>query len=232
MKKLTFLFLLLLNFNAKAQENCYLVIPKQFSFQKSENQHRINSLSKHLLTEQGFRVIWSDELQETSGINPKNIIRVDLENRSNLMVTKVKFIFKDALGKEIFTTKEGKSRQKEFAKAFNEAIKWALNDLRGGFKPQCEGENESLQPENSNPTPPETISESIKTLRAVYINEDIYLFDGEQKAFLLEKTPAPNTFKATDQHENQGILYPKGDFYLFEYKQNDQIIRSNFKILW
>lgn len=88
MKKLIFLLLLLLNLNAKAQENCYLVIPKQFSFQKSENQHRINSLSKHLLTEQGFRVIWSDELQKASGINPQNIIRVDLENRSNLMVTK------------------------------------------------------------------------------------------------------------------------------------------------
>lgn len=232
MKKLTFLLLLLLNFSGKAQENCYLVLPKQFSFQRSENQYRINSLSKHLLIEQGFQVIWSDELETHSTIQPKNIIKVDLENRSNLMVTKVKFIFKDALGKTIFTTKEGKSRQKDFTKAFNEAVKWALNDLRGGFKPQCEGENESLQPENINPNLPENLSENPKTLRAVYINEDIYLFDGEQKAFLLEKTPAPNTFKATDQHENQGILYPKGDFYLFEYKQNDQIIRSNFKILW
>lgn len=144
----------------------------------------------------------------------------------------MKFIFKNALGKEIFTTKEGKSHQKEFAKAFNEAIKWALNDLRGGFKPKCEGENTPLQPDNINPNQSESISETTKTLQAIYINDNIYLFDREQKAFLLEKTSVSNTFKATDQHEKQGILYPKGDLYLFEYKQNDQIIISNFKILW
>ena len=63
----------------------YIIVPKQFSFQKEVNQFNLNILSKFLLEKNNFKCVWDDKIPENSnscdGLRITKLTLKEIENK-------------------------------------------------------------------------------------------------------------------------------------------------------
>lgn len=108
----------------------YILVPKQFEFQKSEDQYQLNSLSKFLLKKAGYTVFFSDEQYPNDlATNSCLGLKMSINNNSSMFKTKMNIELLDCYNKVVFSTNEGTSRKKEYKAAYHEAIRRAFKDL-------------------------------------------------------------------------------------------------------
>lgn len=135
MKKIVLLQLLLMSTIIFAQNELnnykYIIVPVQFDAFKSPNQYKTSTIIKLLLTEKGLNVIYSDKLPPELVSNRCLALVANLKDDSNMFTTKTTLVFKDCNSTEIYTTKEGTSKMKEFNASYSEAITDALASLSG-----------------------------------------------------------------------------------------------------
>lgn len=206
-------------------ENQYIIVPKQFQFQKKENQYQINALCKFLFEKNNFVAVWNDNLPENVVKNPCNTFKVDVKNQSNLLVTKVVLTLTDCKGSVVFTSREGKSREKDYTKAFNQAIRDAFEDvkkLKISKLASSEKEEELSVTFTEIQTTPEILQEkNYPILYAQPTENGFQLVDNTPKiVFKLQKTSLENIFNALNINNINGIFYKKENYYIFEFIQN------------
>lgn len=108
----------------------YILVPKRFEFQKSPDQHQLNSLTKFLFEKVGFTVLFTDDLfPEDLAANRCLALMALVNNHSGMLSTKMNIELLDCYSNKIFSTKEGMSREKEYKKAYQEAIRSAFVDI-------------------------------------------------------------------------------------------------------
>lgn len=129
MNKILFFFIFLLSFSfVSAQKSVndyeYVLVPRKFDFQKSQDLYQLNSLTKFLFNRAGFKVFFADD------ILPKNVAEnrclalvANVINDSSLLTTKLKINLVDCYNNVVFTTEIGKSKEKDFKKAFHQALR-------------------------------------------------------------------------------------------------------------
>ena len=115
--------------NAQLNDYKYIIVPKKFNEFKKENQYQTSTLVKYLFEKKGFTALYGDELPDELNNNRCLGLWVDLIDGSSMFTTKTKLILKDCAEKEVFSTKEGKSKSKEFKTAYSEAIRDAFNSF-------------------------------------------------------------------------------------------------------
>ena len=121
-------FLFLICFAGYAQTELnpfkYIIVPKQYDFLKQENQYRVNSMTKYLFEQNGFRTLYQgDEYPADLNANPCLAATAIVLNESSAFTTKLVISLKDCHDKEVFRTEEGKSKIKEFDKTYIDALK-------------------------------------------------------------------------------------------------------------
>ena len=108
----------------------YILVPKQYEFQKSPDQHQLNSLTKFLFERAGFTVFYTDDsFPEDLAANRCLALMASVNNHSGMLSTKMNIELLDCYSNKIFSTKEGMSREKEYKKAYQEAIRSAFVDI-------------------------------------------------------------------------------------------------------
>ena len=144
MKSLVLSIFLMVSFVGKVQaqlnEYKYVVVPKRFSCFKKENQHQTSTLVKHLLSNKGFKTAYEGNLPEDLSANRCLGLYVDLVDDSSMFTTKASLTLKDCTGKEIFLTRQGRSKQKEYKEAFKEAVTEAFGSFDAigySYKPKA-----------------------------------------------------------------------------------------------
>lgn len=100
-----------------------IVLPSRFEFQKKNNEHLLNSLTKYLLEKESFKVFLDNNLPDEVIKNPCNNLKANIINSSGMFVTKLQLSFTDCRGNQVFISEIGKSREKEFKKAYQEALR-------------------------------------------------------------------------------------------------------------
>lgn len=134
MKRYFLLFLLFISFSGYAQNTInnykFVLVPEKFNFLKQTDQYKLNTLTKRLLEDKGFTVYFdnSDIPTEIAG-NKCNALNVDVTEKNSMMSTKLTLILKDCRGNVVFTSKEGKSREKEYDISYNLALRDAFTSL-------------------------------------------------------------------------------------------------------
>ncbi|MFT5103155.1 MAG: hypothetical protein ACI86C_000806 [Candidatus Latescibacterota bacterium] len=111
-------------------EFSYIIVPEKFDFLKGKDTYQLNSLTKFLLKKNGFKAAFSSEL---SSIDPCNVLWADLEVDDGLIYTKMSLILTDCNGAEVARSKQGKSKQKDYKKAHQEAVRVALDGFNTGY---------------------------------------------------------------------------------------------------
>ena len=122
------IFLFLICFSGYAQTELnpfkYIIVPKQYDFLKEENQYRVNSMTKYLFEQNGFKTLYQgEEYPADLNANPCLAATAIVLNESSAFTTKLIVSLKDCRDKEVFRTAEGKSKIKEFDKTYIDALK-------------------------------------------------------------------------------------------------------------
>lgn len=124
-------FLFILSFNAFSQENIndykYVIIPNQYSFVSSPDQYQLNSLTKFLFDKYGYTAfLQSEELPQDLRNNRCLALYVDVKKLSAFLKTKLQIELKNCDGVLVSLSKEGETREKEYSKAYNLALRDAF----------------------------------------------------------------------------------------------------------
>jgi ribosomal protein S25 len=105
----------------------YVVVPYEFSFLNKHDQYRVNSLVRHLFKKEGFEVLYDTETFPKDLVDDRCLaLYADISDDSGIFVTKSKIILRDCSNETVLESLEGRSRIKEYVKAYNETIRAAF----------------------------------------------------------------------------------------------------------
>ncbi|MEL4306532.1 hypothetical protein [Joostella sp. CR20] len=135
MKKFLFLGLFLASVTAFAQQSVnnykYVVVPKKFDFLKQENQYRVNTFTKFLFDKGGYNVVYEDQKPADLQANPCLGLNAEIVDDSNLFTTKLRVSLENCQGTIVYTSEEGRSKEKDYEDAYQEAIQNAFVSVNG-----------------------------------------------------------------------------------------------------
>lgn len=107
----------------------YIIVPKQFAEFKRENQYQTSTLVKYLFTEKGFEAVYEDELPQELKNNGCLGLRAKLVDGSSMFTTKAAVKLENCNGEEVFATKEGRSKEKDYKESYGEALREAFTSF-------------------------------------------------------------------------------------------------------
>ena len=109
----------------------YVIVPVQYGFTSKPNEFQLNVLTRVKLKEEGFKVYMNEgeELPNELSKNQCLALKAHVIKESGVFTTTLIFQLKDCFGKLIFES-EGKSREKDYKDAYQEALRIALQDFQ------------------------------------------------------------------------------------------------------
>ena len=127
-------FLLMINTKGFAQENMnaykYVVVPTSFNFLNEPDQYQINSLTKFLFEKYGFTALMADEEFPEDLTNNRCLgLFADVEKHKAFLNTKLQVHMRDCNNKLVYSSEIGQSREKEFDKVYNLALRDAFKSF-------------------------------------------------------------------------------------------------------
>ena len=190
--KIKYLFLLVSLFLAStvmSQSNLnnykYVIVPKKFDFLKQENQYQLNLLTKFLFDKYGFETLMlGEDYPEDLTFNRCLALKSDVIKDSGLFKTKLNVVLRDCNDRVVYTSQTGESREKEYVKAYNEAIRDAFNSF--------ETINYKFNPDNATASP--AVPQPPKPVKSEVVKE-IQELKAEIESLKKEKESKPKEVK-------------------------------------
>ena len=244
MKKFLLLFILFTSytFSQSINDYQYVIVPIKFNFLKEKDKYRLNTLTKLLLQKYTFKSYLSTEQLPVEIENQRcGILYATVSENNNFFMTKVKVVLKDCKDEVVYETEFGTSREKEYATAYNEALRAAFKSfdkLNYKYQPSDKSlgkideaaqvvkaklevtiPKKSVETIDANASYQETTEEMInKRLKVVQTDVGFELYDVSNVLVLTaRKTSVANVFMAKAGDEN-GILQRGKDFnWYFDY---------------
>lgn len=109
----------------------YVLIPTTYEFTGDVDQYRLNSLTKFLFENAGFNTLMTNEKKPVDlQQNPCQALNASVKNNSGLFVTKLVVTLSDCSGEVVFESEEGRSREKDFESAYQEALRDAFESIK------------------------------------------------------------------------------------------------------
>jgi hypothetical protein len=247
--KFTFLFVFLSYFlvgqELKLDNYKYIIVADKFHFVKEIDGYQTSSLTKFLLEKKGFQVFLSNENfpNELSQDKCNNALFADVKDESDFLTTKSVLILNDCKGNTLYTSKVGKSKLKEYKKAYQESIRNAYNtmtDIKFSYNPSEKkgfvvannnkiSNNQIVTKDSITEKKSQVIQATIsKTLYAQPISNGFQLVNETPKVvFVLLRTNVKDLFLVKD---SQGIIYKEGNDWFFEYYNDEKLIKKPLEI--
>jgi hypothetical protein len=200
MKKTFFIVTLMLVYTTVsfAQKNNinvykYILVPNQYEFQKSEDAYQVNSLTKFLFNRAGFTVFMTDDnIPAEMANNACMALKAIVVNNSGLLSTKMQIKLVDCYNNIVYLTDEVSSREKDYKKAYHEAIREAFEEIENlnySYQPATPVKEELkiVEKELQKPIVKEVV-EAIDNIQEVKIIEEKQLVEEElEKAKVEDK---------------------------------------------
>jgi hypothetical protein len=224
-------FVTIYGFSQSVNDYKAIIIPLRYEFLKSDNQYRLQTLTKFNLQKAGFKAFYSNESIPEELNDRCSLLYVDVKNESSLLVAKLQILFKDCYGTEIYKSEIGKSREKEYQISYMEALNEAFKSvyaLQYRYSAKVE-----VPVVDSNKESNESKIKETKSLDLLYAQPTAFgyqLIDSEPKVIIkLYKTSNPNSFIAF-KGSIQGVLVSSENQWFFEYYQNNEKISENVEV--
>lgn len=114
---------------AQLNDYKYIIVPKIFKGFKDENQYKTSTLLKHLFTKKGFEAYYEDELPSDLNANRCLGLLVQLNHKTSMFLTKASITLEDCNSNEIYTSLEGRSKEKDYISSYKESIELAFASI-------------------------------------------------------------------------------------------------------
>lgn len=243
MKKILFIsFILTTSIFAQKKVNNYkyIIVPNKFEFAKKADQYQTSSLTKFLFNKYGFTAFLSNEkLPQDLAQNKCVALTGTIKDKSGMFTTKSIVELRDCFNNLIYSSKEGRSRNKDYKKGYHEAIRNAfksIQTLKYKYDPskKIESKNQNVPVLVATPKVIESKkieavnSELFKVLYAQPKENGFQIVDSEPKIiFKVLKT----TIKEVYILENRkGVLYKNGNIWIAEYYKGKENVIEKFQI--
>jgi hypothetical protein len=261
MKRSVLVLFLFISLSGYAQSTInnykYVIVPQKFAQFKEINQYSLNTLTKALLEDKGFTVYFENtEMPSEIANNKCQALSAELLEKSGMFTTEVTLILKDCKGTVVYTSKVGKSREKEYKPAYNFALRDAITSVSYNYSgPATEAAQPTVtaatvpekqtpvtsavvapvKPSVAAPAAPAQLTETVTsrptgTLYAQAIANGYQLIDITPKIVLtLLKTSAENYYIANNADTN-GVVLKKGEEWYFEYYKNNKLVSEKLLV--
>ena len=260
MKKIVFSFLFFITLSVFSQQKSindykYVIVPDKFDFLKTSDQYQTSSLTKFLLEKKGFTVFLSNDTSLPKEVlqNRCMALTAIVVDASSLFSVKNKIELKDCFDEVIYSSKEGRSKEKDYKKSYHQAIRNAydsMSDLKYSYKPKNKVVNsEEIVPEiisplkkvistkntpvlkkvaeKSTPSSSETIK-SVETLYAQAKKNGFQLVNTTPTIiFQILKTNVKDVFIIKSKN---GILYKNKNIWIAEYYEKNKLVIDKYDI--
>lgn len=234
MKKIIVLLLFVSSFGFSQNLNNYkyALVPAKFTFLKEKDQFRLNTLTKMLMEKYGFETYFDSDILPTDFAKENcNKVFVDVEENNSMMVAKLRVVLKDCKNNILFISEEGKSKEKEYKIAYNQALREAFNsfnNLHHKYVEKIDTESQVVVKTNSieDATPQkteeivgETTAEGLRNSLSVVTTENGFdLYSIESKLlYSAKRTSLKNVYIATCGVEKGILKKDYNDTWYFEY---------------
>ncbi len=108
----------------------YILVPSQFEFQKSEDAYQVNSLTKFLFNRAGFTVFLSNEAYPADLANNScKALKAIVVDNSGMLSTKMQIKLVDCYNNSVYVTDDAISKEKDFKRAYHDAIRKAFVEI-------------------------------------------------------------------------------------------------------
>ena len=101
----------------------FVVVPDEFEFLSKANQYQLNDMAKYYLTKNGFNTYYFSELPSVDNCDG---LWADVESIAGFTRTKILVVLKDCKGIEVYRSEPGASKQKEYKKSYQDALRKAF----------------------------------------------------------------------------------------------------------
>ncbi|MBL4605891.1 MAG: hypothetical protein JKY02_09600 [Flavobacteriaceae bacterium] len=225
----------------------YVVVDSQFHFVKKVDGFETSSLTKFLFNKLGYEAyLDNEEAPEDFSLNSnrcKALFAKGVSN-SNMLTTKIRIELSDCNGKLVFRSEEGKSRIKDYKRAYRHAIRIAfqsLSKLNYSYdtslatkvtvveKPTIRKEEKKKPLMVTKKVT--TKAKAISKYKLLYAqkNENGYQLVNTKPVvlFILLNTSQENKFIIKDKN---GTLTKSGDFWIAEYYKNGKLVTEKYQI--
>jgi hypothetical protein len=255
--RILFLMLFVANYGFSQTVNNYkaVIIPMKYDFLKSENQYRLQTITKMNLQKAGFQAFYTTETMPAEFNDRCDLLYIDVKKENAFLVTKLYITFKDCFGTIIFQSAIGKSREKEYSLAYADALNEAflsVNALQYKYNGTKAGSKSAAVPAVPAPvavvpaaTTPAVVvpvaNKEVNDLKTsqnysadlLYAQPTSYgyqLIDSEPKVVMkVYKTSNPASYMAA-KGSVQGVLVAKDNQWFFEYYQGDKLISEKINV--
>ena len=209
----------------------YIIVPKKYSFLNESDQYQVNSLTEFLFNKYGFQAFMEGEgYPDDLNQNRCLALTSDVIKESGLFKVKLQMVLEDCNGMPVYTTKIGESREKDYSKAYNEALRNAFEELQTIDYKYVPTNKQSLAANTKTETKTE-VSQEIKQLREEIENlkqekEEAKVIIGEKNttAQVVPVEPTTNASKSTS--EVKDILYAQ------KIENGFQLVDSSPKVVY
>jgi|TARA_B110000027_G_C16030552_1_gene260625 hypothetical protein len=231
----------------------YILVKSTFDFLKQVDRYKANSFTKFLFTKAGFNVyLDNEELPEELYYNKCSAIYVDVKDKSNLFATKNYIELVDCNGRLLYTSKTGSSKLKDYEKSYRQSIRNAfstIENLNAIYSSFSSTKVETSKKENkdqelmilSNIKEDETLQLVSVDLSIEEVKKSNYPRLNAQKnkmgyqlintkkelVFVVLNTSNKNLFIFKNK---KGILINKGNYWIAEYYEDQQLITKQLQI--
>ncbi|WBX71889.1 hypothetical protein [Tenacibaculum retecalamus] len=244
MKKI-FLILLMLTTSIFAQKKVnnykYVIVPNKFDFFNKKDQYQTSSLTKFLFNKYGFIAVLEDEKLPNDLAKDRCLALTGvIKKESGMFSTKTFVELRDCFNNVVYSSVVGKSKLKDYKKAYNESIRNAfktIEKLNYKYTPlkkeKVEVVNENIPAVVALPKIVVNKPVSVNTNKEVEIanlyaqstaNGYQLVNTKPEVVFQLLKTNIKDVFVIKNKN---GILYKKNAIWIAEYyKENVQVIKK------
>ncbi|WP_353778876.1 hypothetical protein [Winogradskyella sp. 3972H.M.0a.05] len=159
----------LIAFGQKSINNYkYIIVPDQYEFNSGKDKYQLNSLTKFLFNKYGFTAYMvGDEFPEDLTYNKCLGLTSEVKKIKGFLRTKLQIDLVDCDGNIVLSSGIGESKEKQYAKAYNLALREAFNSIRAlsyTYEPSDAVLSRSLKVSSSNEEEVKTAEAKIKEL--------------------------------------------------------------------
>ncbi len=224
----------------------YIIVQEKFDFLSTPDKYQTSSLTKFLFNKHGFTAFMeSDTLPQDFLENGCIGLIAEVLDNSGMFTTKNAIQLKDCYGKIIYTSPIGTSKEKDFKKAYHEAIRDAFSAIKAleykyivpknvkavkqeVFSPDAalsKTSTESNEVVTNNSTVART---TFQLLYAQPIANGFQLIDKEpKKVFEILQTSLSDVFVLKDK---TGIIYKIQGYWIAEFYENGKFVVEKLEI--
>lgn len=248
MKKFLILFLLMCTSiyaqkRKSVNEYKYVIVPHQFEFFKKPDRYQTSSLTKFLFNKHGFTAFLSNEnLPKDLSRNRCLALTANVKDNSGMFATKNTIELRNCNNDVIYTSKEGVSKQKEYKKAYHEAIRRAFTSIQSlnyTYKPSMQKEETPvLMHSENNAFKEKQQVKMVTTEKVITLKKDALYAQPKENGYQLVNTKPEVVFNILTTNVKDvyiikgknGILYKSDDVWIAEFYKNGNKVTQSYSV--